>query len=123
MESDYFKIEQRAARYHRRERYSELLIYGMAGGAAIAAVGCVAVAQLTHNVVATESFFIAGLATTVPAFLGLVAAQHYAKAYDSSTQQLETHIDEQFSDIMADASLGDLADRWPVEPDLTTDLE
>lgn len=123
MDQNYFKLTQRTARLGRLERFSDRLTSVMSGTAATAALGSLGVATFTHNQAATESLYTVGLAASVPAFIGLVAAGHFAKAYDASTEQLEDYIDDHFSAITADDSLGDLADRWPIEPDPPTDWE
>ena len=123
MDQNYFSLTQRAARLERLEKYSDRFLYAMSGTAAIAALSSFVVATYTHNRAATEFLFTTGFTATVPAFIGLVAAGHYAKAHATSTEQLAAYIDGHFSAITADVNLSDLADRWPIETDPTTNLE
>lgn len=121
MDQNYFTLTQRTARLGRLEHFSDRLTYAMSGTAAIVALGSLGVAMVTHNQAATEILYTIGLAATVPAFIGLVAAGYYAKAHDTSIEQFEDYVDDKFSVITAEASLGDLAGRWPIEADPPTD--
>ncbi len=123
MEQNYVTFTQRTARLGRLEHFSDRLTYVMSGTAAIAALGSLAATAFTTNRAATEMLFSASLTATVPAFIGLVAAGHFAKAHDTSIEQFEDYVDDRFSAITAEASLGDLANRWPLEADPSTDWE